>query len=154
MLSRVLVLAVIFSLFPSDLFAQEAEEEPQFAQLEEGEPAPFTGTLFNPTATAQLIAESEFRLTDCDLRVNYEINLLTAKRDLEYNLLQVRYDSLEERSTALSILRDQEIADLQEVIRKHPNRNSHWFFAGGFIVGAATSIAIFFAAREINQGSQ
>ena len=102
----------------------------------------------------QLIADREFRLTDCDLRVNYEINLLTARRDLEYNLLQVRYDSLEERSTALSNLRDQEIADLQEMVRKHPNRNSHWFFAGGFIVGAATSIAIFFAAREISQGSQ
>ena len=81
-----------------------------------------------------LIADREFRLTDCDLRVNYEINLLTARRDLEYNLLQVRYDSLEERSTALSNLRDQEIADLQEMVRKHPNRNSHWFFAGGFIV--------------------
>ena len=154
MLSRILVLIVIFSLVPSDLFAQEAEEEPQFTQLEAGEPAPFAGTLFNPTATAQLIADREFRLTDCDLRVNYEINLLTAKRDLEYNLLQVRYDSLEERSTALSNLRDQEITDLQEMIRKHPNRNSHWFFAGGFIVGAATSIAIFFAAREINQGTQ
>jgi len=154
MLSRVLVLVAIFSLFPAELFAQETEEEPQFTQLEEGDPAPFAGTLFNPTATAQLIAEREFRLTDCDLRVNYEINLLTAKRDLEYNLLQVRYDSLEERSTALSNLRDQEIIDLQEMIRKHPNRNNHWFFAGGFIVGAATSIAIFFAAREINQGSQ
>ena len=152
MLSRVLVLIFIFSLaFPADLFAQE--EEPQFTQLEAGDTAPFAGTLFNPTATAQLIAEREFRLTDCDLRVNYEINLLNAKRDLEYNLLQVRYDSLEERSTALSSFRDQEIADLQEIIRKHPNRNSHWFFAGGFIVGAATSIAIFFAAREINQGS-
>ena len=152
MLSRVLVLVVIFSLFPADLFAQE--EDPQFTQLQEGDPAPFAGTLFNPTATAQLIADREFRLTDCDLRVNYEINLLTAKHDLEYNLLQVRYDSLEERTTALSNLRDQEIVDLQEMVRKHPNRHSHWFFAGGFIVGAATSIAIYFAAREINQGSQ
>ena len=95
MLSRVLVLVVIFSLFPAELFAQEAEEEPQFTQLQEGEPAPFAGTLFNPTATAQLIADREFRLTDCDLRVNYEINLLTARRDLEYNLLQVRYDSID-----------------------------------------------------------
>jgi len=152
MLSRVLVLVVIFSLFPAELFAQE--EEPQFTQLEEGAPAPFAGTLFNPTATAQLIADREFRLTDCDLRVNYEINLLTAKHNLEYNLLQVRYDSLEERTTVLSSLRDREIADLQEMVRKHPNRHSHWFFAGGFIVGAATSIAIYFAAREINQGSQ
>jgi hypothetical protein len=152
MLSRVLVLVAVFSLFPADLFAQE--EEPQFTQLEEGAPAPFAGTLFNPTATAQLIADREFRLTDCDLRVNYEINLLTAKRDLEYNLLQVRYDSLEERTTALSNLREQEITDLQEMVRKYPNRHSHWFFAGGFIVGAATSIAIYFAAREINQGSQ
>jgi hypothetical protein len=151
MLSRILVLIAIFSLFPVDLLAQE---EPQFTQLEEGEPAPFAGTLFNPTATAQLIADREFRLTDCDLRVNYEINLLTARRDLEYNLLQVRYDSLEERSTALSGLKDQEIIDLREAVRKHPNRHSHWFFAGGFVAGAIASVAIFFAAREISQGSQ
>ena len=152
MLSRILVLILIFTLFPSDLLAQE--EEPQFTQLEEGEPAPFAGTLFNPTATAQLIADREFRLTDCDLRVNYEINLLTARHDLEYNLLQVRYESLEERTTLLASLKDQEISDLQEAVRKHPNRHGHWFFAGGFIAGAITSIAIFFAAREINQGSQ
>ena len=153
MWSRVLVLTVIFILaFPADLFAQE--EEPQFTHLELGDPAPFAGTLFNPTATARLIADHEFRLTDCDLRVNYEINLLNARRDMEYNILQVRYESLEERSTALSTLRDQEITDLREVVRKHPNRYGHWFFAGGFIVGAATSIAIYFAAREINQGSQ
>ena len=118
---------LIFTLFPSDLLAQE--EEPQFTQLEEGEPAPFAGTLFNPTATAQLIADREFRLTDCDLRVNYEINLLTARHELEYNLLQVRYDSLEERSTALATLRDQEIADLQEMVRNHPNLHSHWVLA-------------------------
>ena len=78
MLSRILVLVIFFSLFSAPLLAQE--EEPQFTQLEEGEPAPFAGTLFNPTATAQLIADREFRLTDCDLRVNYEINLLTAHR--------------------------------------------------------------------------
>ena len=129
-------------------------EDPQFTFLDENQPAPFAGTLFNPTATAQLIADREFRLTDCDLRVNYEINLLTARHELEYNLLQVRYDSLEERTTALSQLKDQEIADLQEMVRKHPNRHSHWFFAGGFVAGAVASIAIFFAAREITQGSQ
>jgi hypothetical protein len=95
MLSRILVLIITFSLtFPAHLFAQDTEEEPQFTQLQEGESAPFAGTLFNPTATAQLIAEREFRLTDCDLRVNYEINLLTARHELEYNLLQVRYRSL------------------------------------------------------------
>ena len=88
------------------------------------------------------------------MRVNYEINLLTARHELEYNLLQVRYDSLEERTTALSQLKDQEIADLQEMVRKPPNRHSHWFFAGGFVAGAVASIAIFFAAREITQGSQ
>ena len=152
MLSRILVLIVIFSLtFPAHLFAQE--EEPQFTHLELGDPAPFAGTLFNPTATARLIADREFRLTDCDLRVNYEINILNAHRDLEYNILEVRYESLEERTTALSSLKDQEILDLQEAIRKHPNRNNHWFFAGGFVIGVAASIGIFFAAREINQGS-
>ena len=52
------IIAQILSLgliFPAPIFAQEAEE-PRFTQLEQGEEAPFAGTLFNPSATAKLIA--------------------------------------------------------------------------------------------------
>ena len=61
-------------LFPAPIFAQEAEE-PRFTQLEQGDEAPFAGTLFNPAATAQLITDSQFALEECDLKIQYLVCL-------------------------------------------------------------------------------
>ena len=53
-----------------------ADEQPRFTILEKSQPAPFAGTLFNPPATAKLLACNEFALTECDLKVQFELDKL------------------------------------------------------------------------------
>ena len=37
-------------------------EDPQFTNLDTGDPAPFAGTLFNPAAVSELIVDSQFSM--------------------------------------------------------------------------------------------
>jgi len=47
------------------------DEEPVITDVREGEAAPFTGTLLNPAAVAQMLAEQEANQTECELRIQY-----------------------------------------------------------------------------------
>ena len=66
MLNKILAPILTFSLlFPAHVFAQDSDqEEPMYTHLSEGDAAPFDGTLFNPAATAQLITEHQFYMSD------------------------------------------------------------------------------------------
>ena len=46
-------------------------------------------------------------------------------------------------------IKDEEINRFQKLALERPNKNSHWWFAGGMFAGIATSVIIFYAAVEI-----
>ena len=47
------------------------DEQPVITDSREGQAAPFTGTLLNPAAVAQMLAEQEANQTECELRIQY-----------------------------------------------------------------------------------
>ena len=143
------MLSVIL-LFPAPAFAQDVEE-PRFTQLEEGEEAPFSGTLFNPSATARLISESQFSLTECDLKVEYEVDRARAAMQFQLDTLQISYDALDERHTLLMDIKNNEIETYREMALERPNKNSQWWLAGGVVVGIGLSLGTFYAATNISQ---
>ena len=61
---------------------------------------------------------------------------------VEIDFLQKKYDSIMK-------IKDEEINRLQKVALERPNKNSHWWLAGGMVAGIVTSIVIFYAAVEI-----
>ena len=128
-----------------------ADEAPQYTHLEEGESAPFAGTLFNPTATATLIAESQFSMSECDLRVEFEINKVEARYQLELNMLQASYDSLDQRHNLLMDIKQQEIDTYRDMALDQPNKNNHWWLAGGVVAGIGLTLGVLFASQEIQQ---
>jgi len=128
-----------------------ADEAPQYTHLEVGEEAPFAGTLFNPAATAQLIAESQYSMDSCDLQVEFQILRTEARFQLQLDTLQASYDSLNDRHTLLMDIKNQEIDTYRELALERPNKNNQWWLAGGIIIGAASSIGIFYAATEISR---
>jgi len=145
MLNKILAPILVFNLLcPASVFAQDTgEAQPQYTHLSEGDAAPFDGTLFNPVATAQLIAEHQFAMSGCDLRVEYEIAKLDAQYQLQIESLLIGSNAQNERLNLLIEAKDLEIETYREMALERPNRNSHWWAIGGFVLGAAASIGIF-----------
>ena len=126
-----------------------ANADPQFTDLEEGEAAPFAGKLFNYEAVSELIVDKEIADEECELKIEYELNLIAAQHQLELDKYQIQYDGLQERYDAMNLIKDDEITRLQDLIGKHPNRRNAWMFAGGVVAGVATSISIMYATAEL-----
>tara|TARA_R100000008_G_C3565955_1_gene159155 strand:+ start:113 stop:544 length:432 start_codon:yes stop_codon:yes gene_type:complete len=127
----------------------EASANPQFTDLEEGEPAPFAGKLFNYEAVSELIVEKEIADEQCEAEISYQLSLQSAQHKLELDKFQIKYDGLQERYDAMNLIKDDEITRLQGLIGKHPNRRNAWMFAGGVVAGVATSIGIMYATAEL-----
>ena len=124
-------------------------DDPKYTHLEEGQAAPFGGTLFNPPATATLITESQFNMSDCDLRVDFQVIKTQAKYQLKIDLLQVSYDSLEERHGLLMDIKAQEIETYRTMALDQPNKNNHWWLAGGTATGIVVTLSVLFATQKI-----
>ena len=149
MLSKVLTLCVSANLiFAPVAFAGDPA---QYTHLEEGQVAPFDGTLFNPTATAQLIAESQFKLESCDLEVEFEVMRAEARYQLRVDSIQISYDSLLERHGLLMDIKQQEIDTYREMALDQPNTHNQWWLAGGIVAGIGLTLGVLFASQEIQQ---
>ena len=108
----------------------------KFTLLEKGDTAPFKGTLFDPVATAKIIADKKYAKKECDLFIKQQSDLLNAKCIRDTNILKYELE-IEKKKHKL-------IYDAQ----KEGSNNTLWA-AIGFMLGAGASIAIFYAATEI-----
>ena len=126
-----------------------ANADPQFTDLEEGEVAPFAGKLFNYEAVSELIVDKETADEQCEVKIQYQLDLQAAQHQLVLDKFQIQYDGLQERYDAMNLIKSDEITRLQDLIAKHPNRRNAWMFAGGVIAGVATSIGIMYATAEL-----
>jgi hypothetical protein len=141
-----------FALFLcTPAYAQDTEEEPMYTHLEQGEAAPFAGTLFNPPATAELITAHQYSLTECDLLVEYEVAKAQSEMQLELDTLRISYNAQNERMNLLFEIKEQEIDMFREMALDQPNKNNHWWLAGGTIAGIGLSLGVFYAATNIAQ---
>lgn len=144
-LSSMIVTSLVFSPIAF------AEDTPQYTHLNSGEEAPFEGTLFNPAATAQLIADSQFSMDTCDLRVEFEVQRAEARYQLRLDTLQASYDSLQERHTLLMDIKSQEIETYRELALERPNKNNPWWLAGGIVTGIGLTLGVLWTTQEIRQ---
>lgn len=118
--------------------------EPTFTTLKEGETAPFDGRLFNAEAIAKMVVDKRFEDKQCELRVDYEVDLTKNQEQFKYDILLAKSEADDMRLNELITIREEENIYLREQI-KPPNNG--WWMAGGFIAGAATSIGIMFAVK-------
>ena len=148
-LSMLLCLCLIF---PAPLFAQEAPpepvEKPKVSEIKAGDPAPFDGVILNSSAAAQMLANQKFLEAECKLKVDFEISKLQAQHDLLYNNLQLNLNTTEKKYNAILEIKDEEIERINQIALEGSSDYSQWWAAGGFLLGAAVALGIFFAAAE------
>ena len=152
-MKQIVILVLAFNLiFPASLFAQETPSEPpKIVDLKKDEKAPFAGVLLNPTAGAQMLANQKFTEAGCKLKVDFELKKIIAQHNLMMESLKISMNASENKYTSLLKIKDEEVDRLSSIALERPGDYSHWWAAGGFIVGALVSIGIFYAASQANR---
>ena len=146
-MKQILVLILTLTLiFPTYTFAQEA---PKVTDIQQGQTAPFSGTLLNPAAAAQIIAEKENLKSECNLKYDYIKAREKAKCDLLMGNLNVSLDITQKKYDSILKIKDDEIKRLQDIALEDSNDYSMWWFAGGVLGGILVSIGVLYASVEI-----
>ena len=121
----------------------------KFTFIQEEEPAPFTGTLFDPEATARLLANSKFLKEEYDLKLGFELEKQKAQYELKIDQLNITIDTERERFETTLNLKNTEIEQLNKIIAKKPGKNALlWGIIGGFVVGVGTTVGISYAVNK------
>tara|TARA_B100000085_G_scaffold255895_1_gene256016 strand:- start:206 stop:610 length:405 start_codon:yes stop_codon:yes gene_type:complete len=129
------------------LLLSVAMAEPQSQNVEKGEPAPYHGRIFNDEAVAEIIAQKEIAKDECSINMSHQEKTMTAKHDLELQLLRAELDYEKQKGEKLIAIRDEQIEKLQE---HYKPRNGLWWAIGGFTIGTLSSLGIYYSVRQIN----
>ncbi len=86
-----------------------------------------------------IIVEKKFEGKECELRVDYEVDLMKVHEKYKYDILSAKCEADDMRLNELINIRDEENEHLRERIK--PNR-SGWWLASGFVAGMLTAVGI------------
>ena len=128
------LLALISTLWAADL---------DYANVDKGDPAPFTGKLLTHDALAQIITTHEKELLQCDLDKEFELQKRTDELNLKYDLYYARAEADKEMYHQMIELRDEEIK-----IQARKDWIQRLAFFGGFALGTATTIGITYSVNQ------
>ena len=112
---------------------------PEYTYVEIGEPAPFSGRLFNDDAS-QLIADQIAEASDkCIIELDYQVGMVLAKKNEE--IQEIRSEHLYQKEVLASKIEEQQerIEKLEEL--KTPPKKQLWFSLG-LVSGIAITISI------------
>ena len=137
---------LLFTIF----CAQSAlASEGRFTFLQQGRQAPFTGTLFDPTATAKIMANGKFLKEEYELKLGFELQKQEKQFDLDLDQLKITLSTEREGFQKTLEVKNKEIEQLNRIIAKKPGTNALlWGVIGGFAVGVATTVGITYAVNK------
>ena len=111
-----------------------------YIDLRKGQHAPFSGKLLKNDALAKIIATHNADLEKCNADANYNSQKLKLNLEYKYNVLDSKYTTDIKMYKSMIKIRDQQI---KSYVKKE--RFNKWLAYGGFVLGSATSVAIFYS---------
>ncbi len=144
MLSRItLILFVLICWIPASSSAGE------FTFIQQGREAPFTGTLFDPSATAKMLANHKFLKEEYELKLGFELQKQEKQFDLDLTQLKITLDTERESFQKILEVKNREIGQLNKIIAKKPGTNALvWGIVGAFAAGIVTTVGITYAVNK------
>lgn len=143
-LKKCLILLTLISFFPFCAAATEGSAG-RYSRIQEGSPSPFAGWCFDDTAWGSLMAKVEFSESRCTLRVDKSLALFKAETDLVLKNLELRLETSTAQFEDELKIKNIEIKELEAAALKRPNDYTHWWGAGGFVLGVVTTTLIIYA---------
>jgi FtsZ-binding cell division protein ZapB len=104
--------------------------------------------LFDPNATATILAERRFITEQCEIKIKYAIDTQAAEHALELENLQIRHDALiNEYDMRIQSL-ERESDALANALKKQTNRRPILWVAAGVASGIAMSYGAYRVFNE------
>ena len=116
-----------------------ATEPPKFTILEYKAPAPFAGVLFDERAMAQMLADYDLAMYACDIKTDYQLKIQKEEYDFKLENLRIEHKALTDEYDLFIMQKDKEINILVDSLKKTSPRHKWLYFAGGILIGTATS---------------
>jgi hypothetical protein len=124
-----------------------ATEPAKFTIIEYKQPAPFAGVLFDDTAISTILSDYDIFKYSCDIRTDYQLSKLQEKHRFEIESLSIEHKALTDEYDLFIIQKDKEIDLLANALKKTSPRYKWFYFAGGILIGTASSYGVY---RAIN----
>tara|TARA_Y100000593_G_scaffold15382_2_gene29963 strand:+ start:60702 stop:61142 length:441 start_codon:yes stop_codon:yes gene_type:complete len=144
-MKRLVVCILLFS-FPT--FATDLVVE----GIRKGQPSPFDGVVMDADTAAKVIAEREYEIKKCDIKIEHEKKKKDSLCDLKTEILDAKLKAEEEKNNAITKIKTEEIERLTKALENSSTDYSEWWFVGGFFAGIVASIGVFYAAVKTSQG--
>lgn len=141
-------LVALFLLFSFPTFANDLVVE----GIQKGQKAPYNGIIMDSESAAKVIAEREYEIKKCEIKIEHEKKKKDSLCDLKTGILDAKLNSEIEKNKQIRQIKDEEIKRLTKVLEETSADYSEWWFVGGFVAGILTSIGVFYAAVKTSQG--
>ena len=125
-----------------------AETPGRFTFLGENQCAPFEGVLFDPTATAVILADKSTSKTACDVRLKYELDIQAAEYELQLQNLQIRHNALTSEYNMRIQSMQRETDALVKALKRQSRKNTGLWLAAGIVSGVALSYGAYQVINE------
>ena len=124
-----------------------ATEPAQFTVLEYKTPAPFAGVLFDENAISKIMADYDIYKYSCDIKMEYQLDL--QKEEYEYKLenMRIEHKALTDEYDLFIMQKNTEIDALTNALKKTSPRYKWLYFAGGILIGTASTYAVYKTLR-------
>ena len=139
-------------VLPTAAYADEPPpEEEKVVTIKKGDPAPFTGTLFNTPAAARLMIDLEFTQETCKLETDRQLGLLRSDLQLKLDLCGARNEALFLRHSEILVIKNDQIEFLEKQFRPRPwYQTTEFGIVIGVVLGIGITIGTGYALGQIN----
>lgn len=151
----VLIAFTVYSVtLPTIAYADDTPppQEEKVVTIKQGDPAPFTGTLFNTTAAARLMVDLEFTQQTCKVETDRQLGLLKADLQLKIDLCTARNEALTLQLTEITQIKNDQIEFLENQLKPQPwYKTTEFGVVVGVILGVAITVGAGYALGQVNQ---
>jgi len=120
-----------------------------FKQVQQGQPAPFAGTLIRPEALATILSQNDSDIATCAANAQHSLEKEQIKCDFNIQKLQYEVDSSKETNKAIMQEKQKELDKTYELLKKQNKNLTPLWIAIGFTAGFATSIGTIYVYNQV-----
>ena len=124
-----------------------ATEPAKFTVLEYNAPAPFAGVLFDEYAMSQIMADFDIYKYSCDIKTDYQLKIQKEEYEFKLENMRIENKALTDEYDLFIMQKDKEIFTLTDALKKTSPRHKWLYFAGGILIGTASSYGVYRALK-------